>query len=190
MISTASVIAEEDPDEFKDTSEIPLKSFDNTIHIVPQNSGNDEFQLKNRMIAKKIKEMKLKEKQLTRKQMRCKIVYYGLGLIALVLSLLSSAIMSSYETLTTGQGRVVFIFSVITSVVTSAVNFLGIESKISTYDQLRKLYHKFVLEIQDETFGCETVDEVEKIMHSILRRQIKMEGEFVALSDNVCCCDP
>lgn len=154
------------------------------LRIQSHSRGIDKLQ----MLQDKLDEIKSKEQHLTIKQVRCKYIYYSLGLISLVLSIVISTATSSYETLTTEEARYIFICSLISSVVAGAVNFLGIESKISTYDQLRKLYHKFSLQIADELQQCDTSEEAEQKLHEIITEQMKIEAELIALGNHICCC--
>lgn len=141
-----------------------MKDVENVIEVVeeqalmqkihtPHSSPKGSFLVNDRMEMStmgQLREMhrsaKESESLFVSKETHCKLFYYTTGIITLIINVVISSISASTDI--TGA-RVIFILSIIGSILTSIVNFLKIESKITKLEDYKKSYRDYRIRTWD-----------------------------------------
>ncbi len=119
------------------------------------------------------------------KETRCKLAYYFLGIVSLVINIVVTSLTATYAT-ECEDGQLVFILSIVVATTTSACNFLQIETKITKYSKVYKEYHDIRMDCaRFKTHDRTPIEFNEKIKYFMKKER---EIDYNAPEDNYGCC--
>ncbi len=123
------------------------------------------------------------ENSFSRRNSRCKLIYYITGLAALMINVIITAFSANY---TPDNSAIIFVLSIIASIITSALNFLEIETKISRYEQTRKSYHDLRLELHNFQSHNNSDADILAFITDVSNKQRKIDFDSVTTSVTFC----
>lgn len=150
---------------------------------------NDNKNVK-KLIQQQYDELDVQEQRYAKQAIQIKFIYYTFGLIALITSVLITSMTASYKNTTERDNLVVFCLSVIVSIITSALNFLQIETKMSSYQNTKKQYHDLKLTIHNFWGHNKDDEQCEIFYDKIIQQQRKIENNSLDINPCFClsCC--
>ena len=127
--------------------------------------------------------VKDKEDFFATKEIQCKLLYYLAGMFTLILNVVITAIAASTPT---PAATAIFIMSLLSSIVSSIINFLKIETKISRVEQFKMEFHDLRMRMWEDLETGSEQDKIEEIQKSNLELR-KLDSESIDLQSTFLC---
>jgi len=124
------------------------------------------------------------EKEITyfKKYTKCKTIYYSTGVIALIINIIITSFSANYNQ---SNSQIIFVLSILSSIIISVLNFLQIETKITKFQNFTKIYRDLRFEIHNFQSIENSDEEIDNFLTLLLKKYRKIH--FQSLEVDVVC---